>query len=114
MAKVKPPGVRGPKFIDVSEKSIIDLASIGCTDGEMSSILSVSVDTLTRNYAEVIEKGRSNLNMSLRRKQAEKALSGDTSMLIWLGKNRLGQRDQNPEDIQKPFGLNITFTDAVR
>ena len=114
MGKVKPPGVRGPKFLDVNEESIKDLASIGCTQEEIARILKVSVDTLTRNYAEILEIGGAELNMSLRRKQVEEAKKGNTALLIWLGKNRLGQREQHPDDISKPFGLNITFTDAQR
>ena len=35
--------------------------------------------------------------MSLRRKQKEVAMNGSVPMLIWLGKQHLGQRD-NPED----------------
>lgn len=114
MVKVKPPGVRGPKYIELNETNLADLASIGCTNQELSAILGVSEDTITRNYADILENGRANLRMSLRRKQVEKANAGDGTMLVWLGKNMLGQRDQNPDDISKPFGLNITFTDAQR
>jgi hypothetical protein len=32
-------------------------------------------------------------NGILRRRQSERAMAGDTKMLIWLGKNRLGQTD---------------------
>jgi hypothetical protein len=38
--------------------------------------------------------------MSLKRKQYEVAMSGNVSMLIWLGKNILGQRDTFPEENQ--------------
>ena len=32
--------------------------------------------------------------MSLRRKQYTSAMDGNTTLLIWLGKNWLGQKDQ--------------------
>lgn len=34
----------------------------------------------------------------LRNKQFDKAMTGDNVMLVWLGKNRLGQRDKTPEE----------------
>lgn len=38
----------------------------------------------------------------LRKKQYDKALEGDTSMLIWLGKNRLKQKDkENAQELQE-------------
>lgn len=40
-------------------------------------------------YAQKEGKGK----ISLRRKQMQVALSGDRVMLIWLGKQRLGQKD---------------------
>jgi hypothetical protein len=38
-------------------------------------------------------KGRDDLKQSLRRSQIRLALSGNAVMLIWLGKNILGQSD---------------------
>jgi len=41
------------------------------------------------------------LNASLRRKQVESALQhGNTTMLIWLGKQRLGQRNEPAPESQ--------------
>jgi hypothetical protein len=44
----------------------------------------------------------------LRTAQMKKALKGDNTMLIWLGKNRLGQKENNsnlvvPEDVANAF-----------
>ena len=48
--------------------------------------------------------------MSLRRKQYEVALSGNPSMLIWLGKNVLGQSDQVQQDVRDlpPVVIQLT------
>jgi hypothetical protein len=43
--------------------------------------------------ADAIEKGRGTGRATVRRMQWEKASTGDTSMLIWLGKILCGQRD---------------------
>lgn len=60
----------------------------------MAAVLNCSVDTLGRRFAEVIEKGRKQGNMSLKRKQYEVAMGGNVTMLIWLGKQRLDQTDK--------------------
>lgn len=68
---------------------------VGCTLNEIAHITGVSPDTLARRFADAIKKGRAQVAMSLRRKQIELALkgNGNATMLIWLGKQLLGQRD---------------------
>jgi hypothetical protein len=45
-------------------------------------------------------------NGSLRRKQVERALAGSDTMLIWLGKQRLGQNEKTETDHHNVgFGL---------
>jgi hypothetical protein len=79
----------------VDEKSILDLASKGRTLYEIAAYCGVSDDTLSRNYAEVIERGRQLMKGSLRSKQVEVAMRGNPQMLIWLGKQNLGQTDKS-------------------
>jgi DNA-binding XRE family transcriptional regulator len=84
----------GRPRIQVDEKLLEDLASIGCTTEEMATILGVSKRTLETRFCAVIEKGRADLDMSLRRQQVTVAKTGNVTMLIWLGKQRLGQSDK--------------------
>jgi len=94
------------------EKLIYELASILCTLPDMARIIGCSVDTLERRYMDIIEKGRSEGNCSLRRKQVQVAMEGNPSMLIWLGKNRLGQREpvNLPEEHSKYSEYEIVIT----
>jgi hypothetical protein len=46
------------------------------------------------DFCIAFEKGRSLLNSSLRRKQIQVAMSGNVTMLIWLGKQHLSQTDR--------------------
>lgn len=78
----------------VSERQIFKLASILCTDEEIAAVLDVSADTLTRRFAEALKRGRQVGKKSLRRKQFQLAMKGDRTMLIWLGKQHLGQTDK--------------------
>ena len=81
-----------PKLL-INEDQVHKLAAINCTMEEIAAVLDCSVDTLERRFAEIIKKGRDSGKMSLRRKQFEVALGGNVGMLIWLGKQLLGQKD---------------------
>jgi len=85
----------GRPKIEIDEELLYKLATIHCTMNEMVDIMGVSQDTLKRNYAHIIAKGKSDGKMRLRRKQIEVAMSGNHTMLIWLGKQMLGQ-SENP------------------
>ena len=89
--KVRPVG-RPKKELDVEQ--IRELATIQCTDGEIAAVMRVSVDTITRNYAEMIKEGREHGKSSLRRAQYKLALTGNAQMLIWLGRFYLGQKEE--------------------
>lgn len=80
------------KVIDV--ELLKKLASIMCTGEEMAHILGVSVDTLERRYADVIKEAKSTGKMSLRRWQWEACKKGNPALLIWMGKQHLGQSDK--------------------
>ena len=79
---------------ELDEEQIKELASIQCTDTEIAAVMRCSVDTLSRNYADLIQEGREHGKSSLRRAQFKKALEGNPAMLIWLGKFYLGQKEE--------------------
>jgi hypothetical protein len=70
---------------------------MGCTDSEIARWFGIEESTLKYNFSEIIAKGREQLKQSLRQAQIRLAMSGNATMLIWLGKNILGQSD-NPVD----------------
>lgn len=71
------------------------LAEIQCTQEEISSILDISVRTLQRDreFCRIFNMSKENGKMSLKRWQFKRAEQGSDRMLIWLGKQYLGQRD---------------------
>ena len=80
-------------------KLIEDLAQIMCTEEEIAGCLRVSVDTLHNEdnsllFRTALEKGRANGKESLRREQWKCAKKGNPRMLIWLGKQYLGQTEK--------------------
>ena len=62
----------------------------------MSDYFKVPANKLKYNFSDIIAKGRSETKQALRRAQLKIALEGNTTMLIWLGKNILGQME-SPE-----------------
>ena len=87
------------------------LCAIHCTGEEQAAVLGVDYDTLNAackrehkmGFSDYFKQKASHGKMSLRRKQYTTAMDGNTTMLVWLGKNWLGQRDQpesEPVDLQ--------------
>ena len=101
-------GAGRPKII-VDTEILKNLASIGCPDYEIASVLNVSARTLKRNYADIIEQFREKGKASLRKKMWDKAVKKDnTNMQIWLSKNYLGMKDRTQtESIVEPLPLII-------
>lgn len=91
----------GRPKLDIDPELVEKLALIHCSVKEIATICNCHPDTIRKNFSDIIEKGKADGKMSLRRKQFEVALSGNTSMLIWLGKNILGQTDQPVSEDEK-------------
>jgi hypothetical protein len=86
-------------------------AQIHCTMQEIASLCNCSVDLLERRFADVIERGRSVGKQSLRRLQWEACKKGNVTMLIWMGKQLLGQKDKI--DFSESDGFEFTDKDSV-
>ncbi len=95
----KSKGGRPRKQIDT--ELLHKLASIHCTMKEMVDIMGVSEDTLKRRFSGIIDKGKAEGKMRLRRKQIEVAMQGNAVMLIWLGKQMLGQAETPVQEDDK-------------
>lgn len=107
---VKKTGGVGRPAYDFDLDDVEDLASLGFTFAEMAGFFGVDVTTIEKHNAEnpefsgALKKGQSKMVKSLRRRQLERAEEGSDTMLIWLGKQVLGQRDARHLDAN----LNVT------
>ena len=88
------------------EKQVEKLASYGLTNKEISEALGYDDSTLKRKFENFLTKGKANLKQRLKRKQIDVALAGNVSMLIWLGKNYLGQADKIDENGEYEIVIN--------
>ena len=96
---------RTPKRIDPAQ--VKKLASIGLSNAEIGAVLDCSPDTIERRFKGIMKAGREHRNASLRRKQFEVAIAGNPTMLIWLGKQFLGQADKQEVTGQNGGPLQI-------
>lgn len=83
-----------PKIV-IDLEQVTALAKIGCTFEEMATVLKCSAKTLQRRYVQRINEGRLDAKASLRKWQWDAAKRGSPALLIWLGKQELGQTDKN-------------------
>ena len=96
----KKPAHRPP--IPIDWEVVDGMCEIQCTGEEIAGVLSIHYDTLVNackrehncTFSEYIGQKKSTGKMSLRRKQYSTAMDGNPTMLVWLGKNWLGQTDK--------------------
>lgn len=81
----------------VPPRDVERLAQMGCKDSEIAEWFGIDENTLRYNFSVELIKGKLQLKQSLRQAQIRLALSGNATLLIWLGKNILGQ-SENPTD----------------
>ena len=93
---------RGRPPIEFDLSVVEGLGRIGATAFEMAQILPGSRSTVEHRMADTESdfckaylKGRAFLSASLRRKQIQVAMSGNVTMLIWLGKQHLLQQERS-------------------
>lgn len=94
---VKPKTGRPLKQLD--ENLIYELARVHVSQQDIARITDSCEDTINRRFQSALQRGYADANLSLKRKQFELAMSGNCSMLIWLGKQYLGQKDKSPEEV---------------
>ena len=94
---------RGMRRRVVMPEDVYKLAAIGCTDSDIARWFDIAESTLKYNFSEILQKGREDLKQSLRMAQLKLALNGNAVMLIWLGKNLLGQSDNPGANNEQPL-----------
>ncbi len=95
---------RGGQKLDIDGDSVAALAGIGCTQEEIGTLLGCSTATVCERFAESYKKGMAEMRSSLRHRQFQAAMAGENALLIWLGKQHLGQVE--PRAVEQ-FGAEI-------
>ena len=108
------------KKTDMDWGRVIEMLKAQCKTVDIARALGISTDKiyvrcqqdLGIDFSALKEEKRSEGQNVLRFKQYEIALTGNVPMLIWLGKQYLGQTDKSEvESTLKGSGLKIGFED---
>jgi len=112
---------RGPGQPPVKiDWAIVEMLLVkGCTGREITGRLGLGRHTLfdavqrekKMLFSEYAEQFYAKGNTLLREVQFDKALSGDNAMLIWLGKNRMKQNENN--NPQGSTGYKVKVSDGL-
>jgi len=95
-----------PKLI-INETEVEKLSSYGCTNIEIASFFDCDESTIRKRFPDILTKGRDKGKIKLRKLQWSSAEKGNITMLIWLGKQILGQKEK--QDIRLNEELPIGF-----
>ena len=113
MGKGDPKGGRPPfELSDEDYTRLINMMRIQCTQEEICGIFGVTHKTLNEaikkrgedGFSQLYKKHQDEGRSSLRRAQWKAANDGNPTMLVWLGKQVLGQRDKQELDHKSSDG----------
>lgn len=112
--RVKQSGAGRPE-LEIDWEKADDLLMKGCNGVQVAAYFDVHPDTLYNrcvsekgtNFSDYSQKLRQKGNTFLHQKQYEVAQEGNTTMLVWLGKQRLDQKENKekelPENLEKVY-----------
>ena len=123
LMRSEPSGEKGgrPRLVltDEGRQFVEMMAGYGATKEEIAESIGASLETLQneRNgevFREAIKKGANEFKTSLRVAQMKAAKAGSVPMLIFLGKNYLGQTDRMAQDVSvRRTREDITVDEAL-
>lgn len=112
-------GDNGRPPFEFDEKQVYIFGMYSATQETMAEYYGVSIDTIRRRmqdenseFCRAYKKGAGLGLMKLREAQMAKALAGDSTMLIWLGKQLLGQKDAVQQDVKLNQAIKLVVDDT--
>ena len=82
------------KKIAIDETQVRELARLGATNVDIGKVVGCSEATVRARFCDELELGRAERRNTLHKWQWGAAAKGNVNMLIWLGKQELGQSDK--------------------
>ena len=105
-------GTRGPQPwqpTDEQRRLIEHYVAIGYTNEQVADLLGIAESTLKKHCAEELKLGSLRVNAKIGGKLFQKAMSGDTTALIFWCKTRLGWKEISGLDLNTKDGIKVTF-----
>jgi hypothetical protein len=108
----KPNKILGSNKYAINPEQVEMLAARFWTNVEIAAFFGVDEGTIRKGFSEILAKGRGIGKGKLRDLQWRAAESGNPTMLIWMGKQYLGQSDKldNLED-KRLIDSELVFND---
>lgn len=106
--------VEEPPHAKFSHKTIQKMAMSGASDKEIATLLNVDRKEMIAEAKHALEYGRTVYRFLLHQRQFGAAMAGDRTMLVWLGKQKLGQMDRMATEHSGPGGQPIEVMEGVR
>lgn len=100
----------GRPLIPIDPKVVEGMASVGATNQEIADFVGCDGDTIGRRFADILTKGHAGLKTRLRQAQIKYALAGNPALLIFLGKQMLGQTDRRDLELSAHESLADLLT----
>jgi len=107
---------RGRKPAEIDLKELEKLCALQCTVDELAAFFDLDRTTILRRmknkeFAALVQRGREKGKVSLRRAQMQAAQNGNATMLVWLGKQILGQKDITVNELSGRDGQPIQVSE---
>lgn len=101
----------GRHLTPIDEEKVAELALKGASNNEIAYLLDVDDQTIINRFSKLLNKKRAERRIWLRNLQNTKAGQGDTTMLIWLGKNILEQTDKVEQQHSGGITIQVVYED---
>ena len=116
----KPTKKNGRPKIEIDFNVVAGMCNVWATEEEIADYFRCSISTIKRrcheetgdSFEQFYKKNNSRGKMSVRRAQFKLATEGqNATMLIWLGKQYLGQRDQpgDGDETMRPTPVSVSI-----
>ena len=86
------------------------LALAGCQNNTIATLMDIPKETLVVNFGQLLTKKRCERKYNLRKLQNTAAKKGNPALLIFLGKNVLGQQDK----VEQIHGVTDALSDLMK
>lgn len=102
---VKPKKVTGTNKYDIDESQVEKLAQRFWKMTEIAAFFNVDEGTIRKRFPNLITKGKELGKGKLRDLQLAAAMKGNATMLVWLGKQYLDQKEPDQQMQDMPLSL---------
>ena len=96
-----------PTKYNIKGEEVLKLSKFGMTNVEIADFFGCDESLIRKSYSEYVTKGRAEMKLRLRQLQWKSAEKGNAVMLIWLGKQILGQSDIPVGEDSQPLEWSI-------